>query len=234
MIFYQIRSKQVKVIEINELECPNCKNKGHLQLFLFLKYTWIFAPILPAGKTAILECNSCEQTIPIKNWTKKLDVIFKTEKKNFKTPFYYYSGAVFILLIWLIPFTMMKMGITNPFGLNDDSKTMGQAIIDRQHIKENDILYVNLLVNGEAPKFKAVKVVKAEDEKVAYIKQSIKSYETFKDFYALKAADFSNSDFEDETLKINLEYLRKTGSVVEAHEDNKPGIAIMSYFSMIK
>ncbi len=94
-IVYQIRSKLSKTIVVPHIECPNCKQKGQLQMHFFQKYTWLFGPILPAGKSAVLDCTTCQSNITTKNWTKELHFFLKTQKKQIPIPFRYYSGFVF-------------------------------------------------------------------------------------------------------------------------------------------
>jgi hypothetical protein len=234
IIVYQIRSKLAKTVEIENIGCPQCHNKGGLKMYFYQKYTWLIAPMLPAGKSAILDCTFCNQSISTKNWTKELHIFFKIEKRNMPIPFRYFSGFIFCILLFLVPLVLVKAGISNPFHLKDDSAKIEQARIDQALIKENDYLFVGLINNERNLKFKVVKVVKTEGNETAIIRQSIKTYNQFQDQYDLNSSNFSETDFETDTKKINLTYLRKSGSIEEVYNNSKPHIAIMRYYAIIK
>lgn len=211
-IVYQIRSKVARTVEPSEVKCPNCQEKGKLNMDIYQKYIWLFGPILPAGKTAFLDCNACEQSIPVTKWTKELDSIYRLEKKKTKTPFRYFRGFIILILIWIIPLSLIQLGIVVP---NKLGKRMEQSQIDQKSIKEGDLFFGMLLKNdGRIPECKVAKIVKTKDNSIGYIVLSKKTFE-YGEGADMEANDFSENDFESEQIEIRLEGLRINGAVVK-------------------
>lgn len=227
-IVYQIRSNLARTVHLTTTECPNCNAKEKLQMDIYQKYIWFLGPILPAGKTAFLDCNACEQTIPIKQWTKELDSIYRTEKKNTKTPFRYFRGFIILILIWVIPLTLIKFGVVVP---NKTGKRMEESKAAQKSLKKGDLFFGMLLKNdGKYPECKVAKIIKTKGDSHAYIVLSKKTY-GFNDGEDLEIDDFSDSDFVTEQIEVQLDGLRKNGAVTK---NNGSMIAFMSCTYILK
>lgn len=227
-IVYQIRSQLAKTVSLTSTECPNCKETGNLKMEIYQKYTWIFGPILPAGKTAFLDCDACEQAIPVTKWNKELDKIYRNEKKNTKTPFRYFRGFIVLILIWLLPLTLIKLGVVVP---NKLGKKMEQSRVDQKALKSGNLFFGMLMKNdGKIPECKVAKIVETKGDSLAYIVLSKKTYE-YSDGSDMQASDFSGNDFDTEPIEILLDGLRKNGSAVK---NDGSRIAFMSCTYVLK
>ena len=75
--FYEIRDHHHKTIDLQDQTCPVCKNRGTMKMHFMQNYAFFFGPMMPYTKHAVVECESCQTTIPNKKWTKELEAIYK-------------------------------------------------------------------------------------------------------------------------------------------------------------
>jgi predicted nucleic-acid-binding Zn-ribbon protein len=82
--------------------CEKCGNTSTV-LSIFQSYFHIFLiPILPINKTAAAQCVKCRNVIYKKRLSIEYLNIFNALKKQYKTPIWTFSGALLILLIYLL------------------------------------------------------------------------------------------------------------------------------------
>ena len=90
------------------IACEKCGNKTTV-LSIFQSYFHIlFIPIVPINKTAAAQCTKCRNVIYKKRLSTEYLNIFNSLKKQYKTPFWTFSGVLFILIIYLITLLVLK------------------------------------------------------------------------------------------------------------------------------
>lgn len=101
MILFGRKGTHLGLTETN-IACEKCGNKTTV-LSIFQSYFHIFLiPILPVNKTAAAQCVQCRNVIYKKRLSSEYLNIFKSLKKQYKTPLWTFSGAFFIILIYII------------------------------------------------------------------------------------------------------------------------------------
>lgn len=219
LIVYQIRSHHHKTIDLPNEECPICKEKTTLQMHMMQKYMWWIGPMAPANKYAVLECQSCQKTIPNRLWTDEFDAIYTQNKVTIKTPFRMWRGLIVIPSIFLILYISIKLGVKNPLGLRDDTQTLSEVSEAVKNVKVNDVYFASMIEGSRMTNFKVIKITKIENDK-AYIKIYPEPYQNFQDMYDIEKADLDESKFSKEEKIIQLEGFKANQNLVEYKEDN--------------
>lgn len=219
LIVYQIRSHHHKTIDLSNEECPLCKEKTTLQMHMMQKYTWWFGPMAPANKYAVLECQSCQKTIPNKLWTDEFDAIYAKNKATIKTPLRMWRGLIVIPSIFLILYITIKLGIKNPLGLRDDTQTLSEVSEAVKNVKVNDVYFASMIEGSRMTNYKVIKITRIEDDK-AYIKIYPEPYQNFQDMYDIEKADLDESKFSVEEKIIQLEGFKANQNLTEYKENN--------------
>jgi preprotein translocase subunit YajC len=232
-LFYQVRSQKAKTVALPQAECPNCKTTGQMAMSIFNKYLWFLFPHGPFGKTAIIDCNACGNSIPATDWNATFHQIYRKEKKGIKRPLSHYSLFIIIISMLVLAFSILLFGIIIPGKRSMHNQE--QRAADKQNLQQGDI-FLGLMSGGIA-KFKVAKIEKIEGEDIALIKLSKKMY-TQSEGQSLSASDFSTNDFELENIAIEFSALRKYGSVSyhltsEQYKAQKIHSAFMIYHSKL-
>ena len=211
VFFYEFRNHEHKTVILQDETCPICKNKGVLKMHFLQSYIWMFGPMIPSLKYAVLECESCQTTIPNKKWTKELDAIYKKEKATLKTPLRLWRGLIVISTTFLLLFGMMKSGIKNPFGLQDDQQIQTDSRERFQNIQLNDLIFVGFSdVNrkGTTKENGIMKVVSIDGNKIG-AKVYTEKFDQANFGYDLKLSDVDDSKFEPEIKYFDAEKFKK-------------------------
>lgn len=220
--FYEIRNHEHKTVQLQDQTCPNCKNRGVLKMHFMQSYAWFLGPMLPYTKYAVLECESCNETIPNKKWTKELDAIYHKEKATLKTPLRLWRGMIVICTFLLAMFLMMKSGIKNPFGLKDDQQVQTDSRARFQNIQVNDVLYVGFSDpnnKGTTSGNGIMKIVSIEGNKLG-AKVYKEKFEKNNFGYDLKLDDIDESKFESETMYFDTAKFKKNNNLNFVDDDN--------------
>lgn len=214
MIFYQVRSHYHSTIDLSNETCTSCGNRGTLKMFLMQKYIWLYGPILPSAKYDIIKCSFCESKLPNTQWNKELDALYHQEKKALKTPFRMWRGAILMLLLFIIPFTLLKLNIIKPAELKLASAVTNSKMPIVQDAKVGDVLFISINQHTNNSFRKAyhtlAKVIKIEEDKT-----TIKMYSnkfSYTDQYNLKVSNLDDSKFSEE-LEIQTGPLKKKGNL---------------------
>lgn len=215
IVFYQIRSHFHKTVDLPNETCSSCNNRGTLKMHFLQQYAWIFGPLMPGKKFATIQCDVCNEKLPNKLWTKELDAIYKQEKKTINTPFRMWRGMIFMLLLFIIPYSLMKMRILNPMNLKRVNQSEDVNKTNVKNCKEGDVLFVSINkyteTSASTDRFTLAKILKIEGDKTT-IKIYTDNYE-FMNQYDLALSDLDNSKFKEE-IEIKTESLRRFGNLI--------------------
>ena len=209
--YYETRTHHHKTIQLQDQLCPVCKNRGVLKMHLQQSYMWFFGPMIPSIKSAVLECEFCQTTIPNKKWNSELDAIYQKEKVAAKTPISLWRGSIVIVSFLLITTGMMKAGITNPFGLQDDQEVQQDSNERFKTIQVNDMMYISFAdVNhkGATTDNGIMKVVSIDGNKLG-VKIYDQRFDKMNFGYDLKLSDIETSKFNSEIQFYDLEKFHK-------------------------
>lgn len=178
MIFYGTKASRLKDGQINNVTCPNCENLTSMSYGIFGKYFYIYwIPIIPIGKTNVLECNSCKKTFKLKELPEQIKHKFELVKHK-GIPFLHFSGlAIIICAITYFSYT------------------------NAQH-KEDEILFVKAPAIGDIYSYKVpdtgnystMKVTKVTNDSV---------YVIYNDYLVTKSTGISQID---KTSNYNEEF----------------------------
>ena len=219
LIFYQIRSKHIKTVDLSDQTCTTCKNKGVLKMHFFQNYLWLFGPIAPAGKHATIECTVCNTTLPNKKWTKELDAIYKKEIKTIKTPLKMWRGFVilWIFILGILFYVYQSFTTPNDYQTILNNKEVNLANI--KNFKEGDVLFISILEkNKNYPISTVAKVEKIEGNKTTLVKYE-EEIQYFKQI-DLHLSDIDPSKFNQE-IEVKTDAIRKTGELENFKPNSK-------------
>lgn len=215
MLFYQTRSHFHKTVDLPNTTCSHCNNRGTLKMYLMQHYTWMFGPIIPGNKYALIQCDVCETKMPNTLWTKELDAIYKQEKKALKTPFRMWRGMIFMSLLFIIPYSLTKLNIIKKAPTKPLITTVNAVKLDTKNFIEGDVLFISIdKTNKEYASlydFTLVKIIKIEGDKTI-LKKYTELFD-FKDQNSLRLSDVTNAKFE-EILEVKTDFLRKNESLI--------------------
>ena len=215
--FYEIRDHHHKIIDLQDQTCPVCKNRGTMKMHFMQNYAFFFGPMMPYAKHAVLECESCQTTIPNKKWTKELEVIYKDEKAKLKTPLRLWRGTIVIVSVFLGLFLLMQSGIKNPLGMKDDQQTEAESKARFAAIQVNDVMMVAFLNGGDAG---LVKVISVDGNKIG-VKISATKYPSWLDGFDLSLSKVNDADFGDEIRYFDAAEFKKNNILIDPENDNK-------------
>ena len=207
-ITYEIRHQELKAVDLHDQSCPTCKNRGTLKMYIMQSYAWLFGPMIPYPKYAVLECAHCQETIPNKKWTKELEAIYKKEKATTKTPLRMWRGMIVVVSVFLGLFLLMQSGIKNPLGMKDDQQTEIESKARFATIQVNDVMMVSFIDNARMGSAGLAKVVSVDGNKMG-IKISSVNYASSLDGFDLKLADVDDSKFSTEITYYDLAEFKK-------------------------
>ena len=214
---YEIRKHQHKIVDLQDQTCSICKNRGTLKMYIMQEYAWLFGPMIPYAKYGVLECESCQDTIPNKKWTKELDEIYKKEKATTKTPLRMWRGTIVVCAVFLGLFLLMKSGIKNPFGMKDDQQTEMESKARFTDIQLNDVMMVMFMREGNAG---LAKVVSVDENKIG-VKFNTTKYPSWLDGFDLSFADVNDADFDDEIRYFDATEFKKNTILMNSETDKK-------------
>ncbi len=110
MIFYGTNASRLKDGKLKNVTCPACGTTTSFTYSVFGKYFYIYwIPIIPLGKTTVLECDHCKKTFKLKELPKRIQDKFELEEKHRGIPFQHFAGLgiIFALIVW-ISYSSMK------------------------------------------------------------------------------------------------------------------------------
>lgn len=212
MLFYQVRSHFHKTVDLPKHTCASCNNRGTMEMRFMQKYVWMFGPIMPNNKYAIVACQVCENQVPITSWTKELDGIYKQEKKTLKTPFRMWRGMIIMLLIFIIPYTLFSLNILKIANPATEKQIESVIISNVKDFKKGDVLFISLNTSSKIDYHTLANVVETEGAKTILKKYSEKFEYMDKDKLTLSSLD--HSKFIEE-IAVKTEPLRgKSGNLI--------------------
>ena len=215
IVFYQERSHHHKTIDLPNETCTNCGNRGTLKMYLMQKYVWVLGPLLPSKKYAIIECSFCDNKIPSSDWNKKTEDLYQKEIKAIKTPVRMWRGAVLMVLLYLIPYTLIKLKVFKKAMVKPLIETVNAKKIDVKDFKEGDVLFISTdktnKDNTSLYDFTLVKVIKIEGDKTI-LKKYTETFD-FKDQNTLSLSAIDDSKFKEEIV-VKTFFLREDESLV--------------------
>ena len=148
-------------------------------------------------------------------WTKELDAIYKQEKKALKTPFRMWRGMIFMLLLFIIPYSLTKLNIIKKASTKPLITTVNAVKLDAKNFIEGDVLFISIdKTNKEYASlydFTLVKIIKIEGDKTI-LKKYTELFD-FKDQNSLRLSDVNNAKFE-EILEVKTDFLRQNESLI--------------------
>lgn len=220
VLFYQTRSHFHKSVDLPVQTCKSCGNSGTFKMKIYQKYMWIFGPIFPSYKYAIIQCASCKTKLPRNEWTKELDAIYKKEIQEIKTPFRLWRGAIVFSTVTVIFLTFQQLGYLKPAAnLYDHEKlNVSENKTDIQNLKENDLLFISIYKNSEIDYSTLAKVLKIEIEKTTLMLYSEKIDEM--KWLDLKLSDVDETKFKEELI-VKTKSLRKGTLLYENPPEEK-------------
>ncbi|MBJ2174832.1 hypothetical protein JBL43_11330 [Aureibaculum sp. A20] len=102
MIFYGSKSKHLKTERVTGPTCQYCKNQAPINITIFGKYAHLYwIPFFPLGKTGVSECTHCKKTLAPKEMDTSLKRKYDEINSFIKTPFWFWSGIILILFLFL-------------------------------------------------------------------------------------------------------------------------------------
>ncbi len=101
MIVYGSRGKHLHSEETNPIHCSHCQGQRKHTISVYGRYAHIFwIPFFPLGKKGVSECNHCKITLAPKEMNEQLKLAFQNAKKNTKTPIWFWSLLLIIVLLF--------------------------------------------------------------------------------------------------------------------------------------
>ncbi|MEP7239017.1 MAG: zinc-ribbon domain-containing protein [Ferruginibacter sp.] len=99
MIIYGWKSKQLAKETVFE-KCPNCSSQSSIELYVFQKYAHVFwIPFFPIGKTAVSQCDHCNQVLKLKEMPLSLKTAYENIRSKYKTPIWMFTGLALVALL---------------------------------------------------------------------------------------------------------------------------------------
>jgi hypothetical protein len=98
MLIYGFRDGRIATEAITR--CPNCGSYHTARLCVYQKYLHIcYIPLLPAGKTGMLECDSCNQKFDIKHLSADIQIEYQNLRSRARMPLWIFTGIALTGLI---------------------------------------------------------------------------------------------------------------------------------------
>ena len=213
LVTYEIRSFHHKTVNVASDICLLCLQKGELKLHLMQKYVWCFLLLgstLPSKKYAVLECTSCEKTIPTKNWSSEIKAIYNAEKALLKTPVRFWKGWLFLMCLMVGTYFWILKG-------HNRSKKITSVSTELQSIKEGDVLavaeeYRTKEMRGFSTDNSIVKIQKIEGNKIYLI--TYPNHFSWHEVLEMDKDDFDAEKFGEETTTVSLQKI-KVGRLIK-------------------
>ena len=215
IIFYQERFHHHKTIDLPNETCTNCGNRGTMKMYMMQKYVWLFGPLLPSKKYAIIECSFCDNKIPSSDWNKKTEEIYHKEIKAIKTPVRMWRGGVLMVLLFLIPYTLIKLKVLKKATVKPLMETVNTKKPDCKNFKVGDVLFISTDKTNKnyasLYDFTLVKVMQIDGDKTILKKYTDLFDSQDKNTLSLSAID--DSKFKEE-IAVKTKFLRENESLV--------------------
>jgi hypothetical protein len=205
IILYELRNKLVKTISPIAPACPLCQANASLTMQIFQNYVWCFAPMFPSGKSAVINCGSCQKTLPVKSYTTELDAIYRAQKKEVGTPFKYISGTVGFLAFFILFFSVLIF--IDKRAQKDYTTEINNAVTNISTVNNGDVLFVGVMQNNNQPlNFKLLQIQKILPDSAAVCFLSKQSFSAFTS--NLNTTDYSAANFEPTPIEIDISNLQ--------------------------
>jgi hypothetical protein len=241
--YYEIRSQELKTVDLKEETCPLCKHKGNVVLSIMQKYMWMWGPIVPQHKYGVLECDACEAIVPADKWNDEVKGVFKVYKSQAATPTRLWRGARVFLIFGILIFCLsvgFKTGIIkeNPFGFKNDMETMEQTSKLIKDVKEGTVLFAQVSIMKEIANaieasdshYEIIKIERINGDK-AFLRSYNKRYENFQDQYDIKITDLEEEKFSKAEIVVSLDQIKRNGNLMSPE---KKGEKFVGPFGSVK
>ena len=112
MIFFGTNARSIKKGQLNNVDCPNCKNSTTMRYSIFGKYFHLYwIPVFPLKQLPVSECNSCKQSFGYVdigfNDTIRKKLLIEKERNLVRYPFWMYTGSFLIIALFGFGFYSM-------------------------------------------------------------------------------------------------------------------------------
>lgn len=232
VLFYQIRSHFHKSIDLPVQTCKSCGNRGTLKMKIYQKYMWIFGPVFPSYKYAIIQCDSCKTKLTRNEWTKELNAIYEKEIQEIKTPFRLWRGAIVFSVVTIVFLTFQQLGYLEPAANlhQNEILNVSENKTAINNLKENDVLFISIIKDGKTDYSTLAKVIKIEIDKTTLLVYAEK-FEANKTF-SLKLSDIDVTKFKEELI-VKTKSLRKGTLLYENPPEEKYKLQAFGYVNSI-
>jgi zinc-ribbon family len=105
MIYLYGKSKalDIRTLNIHEITCKNCDQKGTLLLQSYVRYNHLFfVPVVTDGKKSVVACANCEKEYDVSKQSEKIQSLAKSEQDRLKIPIWHFTGCCILVLPLII------------------------------------------------------------------------------------------------------------------------------------